>query len=444
VKVSDATGISVSCAGRAGARYFRMTSTDATTGDVTAAPREPGRELVVVPAPSPTKSPPLYLLAGLASLSPLALDMYLPALPAMTASLGTSPGTIQRTLTVYFAGQCVGMLLAGPLSDRLGRRPLMLIGALVFTLTAFGSAFAQSAESLLTLRFLQALGSGTVVVLARSVVHDVYVARDAPRALSLMALVMGAAPLLAPLIGAGLLTVVGWRSIFALLALLGAGAIAAAWVMLPETHPPGQRGATSYSSAFAAYGRILLNRRGLGYALISGLTSGALFTYLAGAPFVFVDYFGLSPIAFALLFGGNVLGIMLAAAINARLVGRFGPRLLLDFGIVIFVLAATVLALAGSLGIAGIWGVAVPLAFTVGMHQFVLANSLARLMALFPRNAGAAAATQGAVMFVMGAAGSGLVSLLHNGTPAPLCLVIAMMGVGVLASRFLLMGDHAD
>ncbi len=406
-------------------------------------------ELVVVPVPTPIPASakatrPVPILAALSSLSPLALDMYLPALPAITVALGTSAGGLQRTLMVFFIGQGIGMLLAGPLSDRIGRRPLILTGVLLFCLASLGSAFTQSIDALLMLRFLQALGCGTAVVLARSMVHDLFPPREAPRVLSVMALVAGVAPLLAPLIGAVLLTVLGWRAIFLVLAALGVAGIAVTWLYLPESYPASQRGATSYRSAFAAYGRILVNRRGLGYALISGLTSGALFTYLAGAPFVFIEHFGLSPFGFSLLFGVNVAAIMAASYINTRLVGRFGPRLLLDVGIGIFVVAAITLALAGTLGLAGLWGVAVPLVFVVGMHQFVLANSLARLMALFPRNAGAAAATQGALMFALGAAGSGLISLLHNGTPAPMSLVIGLMGVGVLASRFLLMGDRAD
>jgi MFS transporter, DHA1 family, multidrug resistance protein len=407
--------------------------------------------LVVIPAPTDAASDvkskavrPLLILAGLAGLSPLALDMYLPALPAITSALQTNPGNVQRTLMVFFIGQCIGMLLAGPLSDRIGRRPLILTGVFLFALTSFASAFTQTIDALMMLRFLQAIGCGAAVVLARSVVRDVYPAKDAPRVLSLMALIAGVAPLLSPLLGAALLALAGWRAIFALLSALALVTLIAVWQRLPETYPAAERSTVSVGSAFAAYGRIMLDSRGLGYALISGLTSGALFTYLAASPFVFIDYFGLSPLAFSGLFAVNVSLIMAAAYLNSRLVGRLGAKFLLDVGIVVFVVAATVLALSGTLGIGGLFGVAIPLAFVIGMHQFVLANALARLLALFPGNAGAAAAMQGAMMFALGAAGSGLVSVLHNGTPAPLCLVIGLMGVAVLASRMLLMGQHID
>lgn len=269
----------------------------------------------------------LLLLSALVAFGPLSIDMYLPSLPAIAADLGASDAQVQRSISGFLVGFCVGMLFYGPLSDRFGRRPVLLAGIALYLFSSLACALADSAGQLVLLRVLQALGGGAASVLARAMVRDLYPLGEAARMLALMHMVTMLAPLAAPLLGGYLMLWAGWRALFVVLALFAGLCLLAVW-RVAESHPPERRGG-SLAQAFLAYGRLLGDRRALGYVLCMGLAFAGMFAYISAAPFVFIEHFGVRAERFGWFFGLNILGVMLATWCSARLVRRHGPRPLL-------------------------------------------------------------------------------------------------------------------
>lgn len=269
----------------------------------------------------------LLLLSALVAFGPLSIDMYLPSLPAIAADLGASDAQVQRSISGFLVGFCVGMLFYGPLSDRFGRRPVLLAGIALYLFSSLACALADSPGQLVLLRVLQALGGGAASVLARAMVRDLYPLGEAARMLALMHMVTMLAPLAAPLLGGYLMLWAGWRALFVVLALFAGLCLLAVW-RVAESHPPERRGG-SLAQAFLAYGRLLGDRRALGYVLCMGLAFAGMFAYISAAPFVFIEHFGVRAERFGWFFGLNILGVMLATWCSARLVRRHGPRPLL-------------------------------------------------------------------------------------------------------------------
>lgn len=272
----------------------------------------------------------LLLLSALVAFGPLSIDMYLPSLPAIAADLGASDAQVQRSISGFLVGFCVGMLFYGPLSDRFGRRPVLLAGIALYLFSSLACALADSAGQLVLLRVLQALGGGAASVLARAMVRDLYPLGEAARMLALMHMVTMLAPLAAPLLGGYLMLWAGWRALFVVLALFAGLCLLAVW-RVAESHPPERRGG-SLAQAFLAYGRLLGDGRALGYVLCMGLAFAGMFAYISAAPFVFIEHFGVRAERFGWFFGLNILGVMLATWCSARLVRRQGPRPLLRAG----------------------------------------------------------------------------------------------------------------
>ncbi|MEZ5839124.1 MAG: Bcr/CflA family multidrug efflux MFS transporter [Hyphomicrobiales bacterium] len=366
----------------------------------------------------------IALLGMLVAFGALSIDMYLPSLPDIATSLATSPDRVQATLTTFFAGFGTAMLVYGPLSDAIGRRPLLLSGIVVFIVASIGCAFAASVEQLIVLRFLQAAGGAAAAVLGRAIVRDIFPPAEAPHVLSTMALVMALGPLLAPLIGGQILRFAEWPAIFLVLAGYGALCLVAAWRMLPETLPASRRRDLHLGRAFLAYGRILADRVSFGYLLASGFAFAAMFAYITGTPFVYIEYFGVPREWYGVLFGMNIVSQMSFTYLNTRLVRRLGPERMTLIGVVVGFAGAALLLLAGLTGLGGLPLIVVALLPVVGVTALVGANSTAIALNRFPENAGAAAATFTAGMFGFGALSSVAVGMVHDGTPAAMAIVI--------------------
>jgi MFS transporter, DHA1 family, multidrug resistance protein len=274
----------------------------------------------------------VLLLGALVAFGPLAIDLYLPALPAMAAGLAAASEAVQLTITVFLAGFSLGMLFYGPLSDRYGRRKVMLGGIALFVVASLACMLATAIEYLIVARFFQALGGGAASVLARAVVRDVYKPDEAIRKLSLMAMVTAIAPLLAPLLGSVLLAGFGWRGTFAALLVWGLLSLLVVWRVLPETLPVERRGQLSLGRAFAAYGGLLLDPVALGLVLAGGMSFAAMFAYITASPFYFIELHAFSPLAYGLLFAANALGIFAANYLNSRLVRSKGPVVMAGIG----------------------------------------------------------------------------------------------------------------
>jgi DHA1 family bicyclomycin/chloramphenicol resistance-like MFS transporter len=373
------------------------------------------------------------LLAALTAFSPLSIDMYLPGLPQLAGDFGASGAGAQLTVSSFLLGFGCGQLVYGPLADRFGRRPPLLAGLTVFTLASIGCALAPSLPFLVGMRFLEALGGCAGPTLVRAAVRDLHGKEEGARVLSLLASIMALAPLLAPLVGGQLVVNIGWRAVFWLLAAIGALCLLGTLLAFGESLPPARRLGGSWASLFLGYGRVMRDRRFLGYALSGALVLGGLFAYITGSPALFITDYGVAPQYYGVFFGVNAAGIMLCAGINRRLVGRLGVERMLYFGIALAAVAGAVLAIAGITLWGGFAGILVPLFFFVASVGFVNANSVAAGLDLFPRQAGMAAAVIGTMQFSVGAALSALIDLLDNGSALAMCSVIGAAGLAALA-----------
>jgi len=375
------------------------------------------------------------LLAALVAFGPLSTDLCLPALPTISADLNTSPARTQWAIAVFLGGFSVGMLFYGPLSDRYGRRPLLLGGITLYVLASLGCMLSPSIESLVLWRLLQALGGAAASVLARAVVRDKFPPLQVPRTLSLMHLITMVATLASPLLGSYLMQL-SWRAVFAALSLFAAMCLLAVLRWLPESHPLEARG-HSVKVAFQAWGPMFRHRRAVGYMLCIGLSFGGMFAFITASPFVYMQYYGISAQAYAALFALNILGVMLLTTLNARWVGQMGAQRLL-------VLAASLAALSGAALIAAVLSgyggfIAIVLCIVgfVGVTGSIGANSIAGLMALFPATAGAAASLAVAFQFGMGMLLSALVSAVQSQDAFAMALIVGCSGMGCLFSALL-------
>ncbi|MGH8355259.1 MAG: multidrug effflux MFS transporter, partial [Pseudomonas sp.] len=266
----------------------------------------------------------LLILGALSAFGPMAIDFYLPSFPAIAKAFATDVEQVQHSLAAYFVGLAIGQLLYGPLADRFGRRGPLLAGIALFTLASLACVLAPSLEWLIAARFVQALGGCAGMVMARAVVRDLCDPIASVKVFSQLMLVMGLAPILAPLGGGWLLNAFGWSSIFVGLALFGALCALGVAFWLAETLPAHLPRAP-LSGAFAQYRSLFGDRQFIGYALTGGLAIAGMFAYIAGSPFVFLQLDGVPAEHFGWLFGANAAGFILLAQVNAWLVARHGP-----------------------------------------------------------------------------------------------------------------------
>ena len=377
----------------------------------------------------------VVLLGMLVAFGPLAIDLYLPALPAIASGLAATPAAVQWSITVFLGGFSLGMLACGPLSDCYGRRRLMLGGIALFALASLACMLAQTAGQLIAARFVQALGGAAASVLARAVVRDLYAPAEAIRLLSLMAMITTIAPMLAPLLGSVLLDGFGWRATFAAVLAWGLLCLALVWRRLPETLSAERRHRLSPGQAFGAYGALLRDPAAVGLLLAGGMSFAALFAYITASPFYLIELHHLTPRAYSLLFAANALGIFGANYANSRLVRRHGPAAMAGAGCALALGGALLLALAVRAdALAAVVG---GLFMVVSMTGLLGANCVGMLMARFPKNAGAAAALFGVSQFGLGMLASAAVGHLHDGGGAPMANVIGLAGAVSLAGYLL-------
>ena len=377
----------------------------------------------------------LSLLMGFGSIS---TDLYLPAMPAMGRALGADAGMIELTISGYLIGFSLGQLLWGPISDRYGRRPSVSAGLIFFIIGSAGCALARTAEALIAWRIAQAVGACACVALSRAMVRDLYEGNRAAQMLSTLMTIMTIAPILGPLVGGQIVALAGWRAVFWALVTVGTLTFVFLWT-IPETLPARRRNTESLGLAIRYYGELLRHRKILGYAITGGFLYVGMFAYVAGTPFIYINYYHVSEQQFGYFWGIVIAGAAAANLINAKLVIRHGYDRILLTGTMVMALAAFVVAGTAGTGWGGIWGLVLPLFVFVSSIGFIVANSVAGAMTCFPRRAGTVSALVGAIHYGSGIIGSALVGLLADGTPWPMGLIIGMTGVGCLLSTSLLL-----
>ena len=370
------------------------------------------------------------ILGAQTAMGPLAIDTYLPALPTITREFATTASAVQLSLSVYFIGIALGQAIYGPFSDRYGRRPPLFVGLALFVVGSLGCAIAPNIQALVAFRFVQALGGCAPLVIPRAIVRDLFDERDSVRMLSMLMLVMGLAPILAPLVGGQMLQYLGWRSIFWAYVIYGSILLVVVSVGLEESLPHTRRTRQPLSAVMNTYGRLLADWRYMGYVLAGGFTFAGLLAYIAGSPFIFIELFDISPQRFGFYFGANAIGIIAASQVNRFLVQRFGPRDILQGALWISALSSVALLVGGFTGYAGLAGIVVPLWFFIAMHGIVSPNTTALAMGPYGGVAGSASALLGTVQFGLGAASGAIIAALADGSARPFTSVLAVCGFG--------------
>ncbi|MDQ0728568.1 multidrug effflux MFS transporter [Microbacterium sp. W4I20] len=340
----------------------------------------------------------IILLGALTALGPFTIDLYLPAFPVLEEDFQTTSAAIQLTLTGTMIGFAVGQLVVGPLSDKVGRRlPLIAVTAL-HVLASFAAAFAPDLALLSASRVLMGIGAAAGGVVAMAIVRDLFGGKRLVVMLSRLALVSGVAPVVAPLIGSWLLTLMPWRGIFGVLAVYGIVMLVSAIIFVPETLPAARRQGRGGASMLQRYRSVLSDRVFIGVLIIGGMSFSGLFSYLSASPFLFQETHGLDAQQYGLLFAVNSLGVVTGVQVASRLAARFGPQWVLAYSTAVLLLAGVAIIVTDQLGL-GLWGTVVPLFVFMTACGFTLPNVQVLALDRHGKAAGTAASILGAANF---------------------------------------------
>ncbi|GAA4524382.1 MULTISPECIES: multidrug effflux MFS transporter [Nonomuraea] len=366
----------------------------------------------------------LFILGALSAIGPLSIDMYLPALPAITEEMLSVPAQVQLTLTACLVGVSVGQVVAGPLSDVRGRRVPLIVGVGGFMVASLLCAFAPSVPVLIALRLVQGMLGGAALVIVRAVVRDLYDGAAIARIFASLMLVSGLAPILAPIAGAQLLEFTSWRGVFVALSLAGLVLMLAVLAGVRETLPADQRESGGFRHTLRSFRRLLGDRPFMGCALSAGLAFGAMFAYISGSPFVLQDVYGASPQQYSLIFGLNAFGLIAMSQVGGRLAGRVPQVRLILAGLGVALAGGALLLLAVVIGL-GLTGVVAGLFVIMCGQGLILPGTGALALAgQPPQVAGAASALLGVLQFALGAVAAPFVGLFGADTALPMAVVM--------------------
>jgi MFS transporter, DHA1 family, multidrug resistance protein len=385
----------------------------------------------VDPARPPART--VVVLGMLSMFGPLSLDLYLPALPELADDLNASASAAQLSITACLVGLAVGQLIAGPLSDRLGRRRPLIVGLVGFLLASVACALAPSVTILVLLRFIQGLAGAAGLVISRAIARDLYSGRALMIFFSRLILIAGLAPVIAPILGGQLSRIMSWRGIFGVLAGFGAILLLAGWLGLKETLSPERRIVGGFGKTLHGYNTLLHDRFFVGCVLSSGLAGASMFAYISGSTFVLQRIYGMSPQGFSFVFGAISLGLVIAAQIGGRLALVWPLTRVLGFGLAVNLFGATSLLATVIIGLPlGVLIAALSVMVSAVGLIFPTANALA--LADYPDLAGTASSMQGLSQFVFGAVAAPLVGIAGEQTALPLGVVTTTASLCAIAS----------
>jgi MFS transporter, DHA1 family, multidrug resistance protein len=384
---------------------------------------------------NPHRRPFRVLLGAQSMVSSLAVDMSLPALPTLAAAFGTSAARAQLTIGLYLLGYALGQLFYGPLSDRFGRRPMLLIGMSIYTLSGFLCAFAPSIEAMVMLRLLQGFGGCVGVVVTRAAARDYFHGSELAQMLSSITAIQAFGPLLAPVIGGVIATHFDWPVIFLVQGAFAGAMLIATWTGFGESLRQRDLHAIRPARLLANYWTFFSNPRCIGFALVSACVFGGLFIVLSASPFVLIDVYGLSSQTYGFFFGTSVLGFMVGSFGNRRLLrAAVQSEALLRCGLLVLIAAASAMLVFAATtwgGVAGIMGPYVTYCFAISLVQ---SNAIAAAMEPVPHMAGTGASLMGAIQMASAALGGFVVDLFFDGTGTP--MGIGMASAALAASAF--------
>ncbi|WP_372993100.1 multidrug effflux MFS transporter [Sulfitobacter sp.] len=363
---------------------------------------------------------------------PFAIDMYLPALPAIEEALGTSVSGAQATLVAYFLAYGLAQLVYGPLSDQIGRKKTLFIGMSIFAVGAIICAAAPSIELLVVGRIIQGVGGAAVMVIPRAIVRDMYTGAQATRLMSAIMLVISISPMLAPLAGSAVVTFGTWREIFIALAVLAVASLTTAQMLLPETLKDDQRRKVNLGQLSRSCGILFRDPVFVGLTFIAGFGMASFFLFIATASFVYTGQFGLSPTEFSLAFAFNAVGFFTATQFAGTLADRWGLSTLIGRGVAGFAISSTVLALLVLAGYGSLWVLLIGLFAVYAFLGVVIPSSMVAALDAHGQRAGIASSLSGSMTMLTGAVCIGLSTPFFDGTAGPMVISIALCGVVAL------------
>jgi MFS transporter, DHA1 family, multidrug resistance protein len=377
------------------------------------------------------------ILGSITTIGPLSIDMYLPALPTLVADFGTTAALVQLSLTFFLLGLASGQLVAGPLSDVYGRRRPLLIGMFIYAVSSVLCAFSPSIGLLIGLRFIQGLAGSVGVVVSRAAVRDLYSGSELTKFFSLLMIVNGLGPILAPVIGGQLLRVTTWQGIF--LVLFAAGIIFCLTILLrlPETLPKERRSKSGLKGTLLTFRVLLGNRKFMGYALSQGFVTASMFAYISGSSFVLQNIFAVTPQVYSLIFAVNGIGIIITGQIAGRLAGKVSETKLLLSGLLLCTMGGILLLLTILVG-GGLFPILICLFAVVSSVGIVGATSFSLAMQDQGEAAGSASALIGLIPLLLGSCVAPLVGLGGVESALPMAIVIASTGILSVLSYLLL------
>jgi DHA1 family bicyclomycin/chloramphenicol resistance-like MFS transporter len=383
------------------------------------------------------------LLGALVAVAPLAMDIYLASMPSMARALAASDEEIQLTLSLYMYAWGAAQIVVGPLTDRFGRRPALIGGLVLFVAASVVCAAAHNVQMLITARIAQAAAMATVAVVPRAVVRDLYAGEQAARMLSLMGVVLGIAPIVAPIIGSHLHVWFGWQANFVFVAAYGAIALACVVSIMPETIRSRNAQATDVRVMFANYARLLRSRTYVGYLLIAAFATSGLFAFIAGSAFVFVTVIGTGEQGFGLLFGIVMLGNMTGSAIGSRLVGRLGIDRMLRYSTRLMVVAGIALAVLAWARVGHPVAIVVPMFLFMAAFMTTMPQATAGALTPFPEIAGSASSLLSFCQLLIASSTALIVGTAFDGTQRPMATSIAAASLLTFAAYQLLVRRKA-
>lgn len=375
-------------------------------------------------------STPLLLGIALLTATPaLSTDMYLPALPAIAADLDTTTPMVQLTLSAFMVGMAVGQLIIGAISDVMGRRQLLLAGAVTSLIASIACAVAPTIGILIAMRLIQGLGGGACVVIARAVVPDLAKGKEAAQAFALLMIIQAAAPILAPVIGGIISAPLGWRAVFWALAAINAAQVIVVISGIRESRPLAERTGSGLKGMMSNYLFVLKNPQFIAYALVLALAFGAMFSYISASPFVLQNQLGMGPLMFSVIFAVNAVALMLSGMLNRRLLNSFHPHHIMRITVMSFIIVLLVLLV--EVVFIGSTALLLVLLFLAIAHvPLLMANATALGTAVVRSRAGSGSAVLGFTQFSMG----GIVSpIMGMGSDRAVTMAIGMASCAVLA-----------
>jgi DHA1 family bicyclomycin/chloramphenicol resistance-like MFS transporter len=377
------------------------------------------------------------ILGTLAAFGPLSIDMYLSSFPTLMDEYNTSVSIVQLSLTFFLLGACLGQLITGPLSDVYGRRKPLLLGMILYVITSIFISFSQSMELFILLRFIQGLAGAAGMVISRAIVRDLYSGSEMTKFFSLLALVNGMAPILAPIIGAQLLRWFPWQSIFFGLAIIGIIAFLLVFFGLSETLDQQNRSSGGFINTIKTFGKLVTNSHFMGYVLSNGFIFAAMFSYISGSSFVIQHVYGASADTYSLIFAMNGLGIMIASQLTGRLAGRINEKTLLLVGISMSLVGGSTLLLLIFLEVKLIF-IIPSLFLTVSSVGIVSTTSNSLALQNNRKVAGSASALLGVTNFIVGAIAAPLVGIAGENTAVPMGVVMLVSSIGAVLTYMIL------